>query len=501
VPVSSSQFSMLHGIHPCELVVYCVKANPIKCKVIGKSVRLETLYNLYILVDIGEKMIRYSMPVPRIQTHHHPYSFTKLKSLYSGISAWLVICLLASLWLSSPTPVHAATITVACNPSDLRDAIIQANGNSEPDTLELAPNCRYTYFSGPYGENGQTDALPVISSEITVQGAGATIERSSQAGVAEFRILELDSGANLSLYDITIKGGSLTNPGGPSSGGGIYNGGGRLTLTNVNISNNRAGNAGGIRALDGSITTIISSVISSNLGTSANSTGGGIQNNGDLTISDTLIAANSANQGGGIDNKTNLIIKKSTLTGNSSVDGAGIKNDGGVMQISNSTIYANSATRYGGGIFSTASLTIINATIYKNSASIGGGIYILGAETAAVIKNSIIANSTGSNCHGNLDSSSSSNLLWPSTDPSCVGGYGDPKLNSLGNYGGPTPTLSLRTGSKAMDTGDDGICTSSPIDSVDQRGSPRPYGPQCDIGSFEGMIDVSYVYLPAISKQ
>jgi hypothetical protein len=56
----------------------------------------------------------------------------------------------------------------------------------------------------------------------------------------------------------------------------------------------------------------------------------------------------------------------------------------------------------------------------------------------------------------------------------------DPKLGTLGNYGGPTLTIPLLIGSPAIDAADSVSCPAT-----DQRGLPRPYGPACDIGAFE----------------
>jgi hypothetical protein len=56
----------------------------------------------------------------------------------------------------------------------------------------------------------------------------------------------------------------------------------------------------------------------------------------------------------------------------------------------------------------------------------------------------------------------------------------DPKLGTLGNYGGPTPTLPLLPGSIAIDHADP-----ASFPPTDQRGYPRPFGSAPDIGSFE----------------
>ena len=55
---------------------------------------------------------------------------------------------------------------------------------------------------------------------------------------------------------------------------------------------------------------------------------------------------------------------------------------------------------------------------------------------------------------------------------------GDPRLAPLGDFGGPTPTMSLLSGSPAHDT------ALAATTFTDQRGRPRPVGPP-DIGAYE----------------
>jgi CSLREA domain-containing protein len=56
----------------------------------------------------------------------------------------------------------------------------------------------------------------------------------------------------------------------------------------------------------------------------------------------------------------------------------------------------------------------------------------------------------------------------------------DPRLGTLGNYGGFTQTIPLPAGSSAIDAGHDSSCPAT-----DQRGAARPQGSQCDIGAYE----------------
>ncbi len=66
----------------------------------------------------------------------------------------------------------------------------------------------------------------------------------------------------------------------------------------------------------------------------------------------------------------------------------------------------------------------------------------------------------------------------------------DPGLTPLADHGGPSLTHGLLAGSPAINAGDPAGCTDStgaPL-TTDQRGFPRPVGPACDIGAFEGVV-------------
>jgi hypothetical protein len=70
----------------------------------------------------------------------------------------------------------------------------------------------------------------------------------------------------------------------------------------------------------------------------------------------------------------------------------------------------------------------------------------------------------------------------------------DPKLGTLGNYGGPTQTIRLLSGSPAIDTGDPSGCSDAQgrLLTTDQRGYPRPDKEDtssCDRGAYESQSD------------
>jgi len=68
-------------------------------------------------------------------------------------------------------------------------------------------------------------------------------------------------------------------------------------------------------------------------------------------------------------------------------------------------------------------------------------------------------------------------------------------LSALADYGGPTHTHALMSGSSAIDMADGGLCPGT-----DQRGVSRPQGDGCDIGAYE-YEPYEYFYLPLILKQ
>ena len=83
-----------------------------------------------------------------------------------------------------------------------------------------------------------------------------------------------------------------------------------------------------------------------------NQTGGGINNDGTLTVTDCTVENNSAPFGAGIYNDGILAVTGSSIESNSATEfGGGIQNaDGGTATLTNTTIETNSAVDSGGGI-------------------------------------------------------------------------------------------------------------------------------------------------------
>src|SRR5262249_44756920 len=114
------------------------------------------------------------------------------------------------------------------------------------------------------------------------------------------------------------------------------------------------------------------------------------------------------------------------------------------------------------------------------------GLYVESATDSddMALQNTIVAaSSRGANCASTSSSAitdAGHDLSFP--DASCPGINGDPKLLSFGNYGGPTKTLGLASGSAAIDQVP---AKGAHCPAIDQRGVKRPQGSACDIGAFE----------------
>ena len=218
----------------------------------------------------------------------------------------------------------------------------------------------------------------VISQDLTIEGPGTGSLTISGNNVS--RVFSITVG-NVAISGVTIRDG---NSG--SDSGGIQNFG-TLTLTNSTVSGNTANdNGGGIFSAGGTL-TITNSTVSGNSGE-----GGGIHNGGGtLTITNSTVSDNIAgDKGGGIRNDGTLTITNSTVSDNN--DG-GIRNDG-TLTITNSTVSDNNGDK-GGGIHNGGSgiLTITNSTVSDNQASDdGGGIFNAGG--ALTITNSTVSGNT-----------------------------------------------------------------------------------------------------------
>ena len=318
-----------------------------------------------------------------------------------------------------------------------------------------------------------TEAGIVVNKSLTLQGERAAttiVQAAATKNTASDRVFTVPAGITVTLYELTIRYGRTTG-----AGGGLFNQG-TLTLTNSVVSGNTA------------------------------AFGGGLDNRGPLTLMNSTVSGNTAVGGGGIAAVGGgfytafggtVTLTNSTVSGNTAGSGGGFYIPDGTVTLANSTVSGNTAGS-GGGLYTgfSGTVTLANSTVSGNTAGSGAGFYSL---DTVILTHSIVAkNPGGSDCrnsiqHGccigrtvsqgyNLDSDGSCELTAP-TDQSGV----DPLLGPLQKNGGLTRTHALLPGSPALDAipwGTNGCGTTRYSDQRWQA-RPQPAGGACDLGAYE----------------
>jgi hypothetical protein len=360
-----------------------------------------------------------------------------------------------------------STITVTntddTGPGTLRAAIEQADLDGSQDTIVFAPSVN--------GTINLSSVLPDLSGDISIDGPGSsdlTVARSSAPGTADFRVFNVPAGAVIAISGLTVAGGSVSATGGnlEASGGGIENSG-TLSLTDVTISGNTAGQVfqdpGDGGGIDNSGTLSIDDATISNnsaVGFSVGpnrgegGSGGGIYNSGVLSIIDTRCTDNSGEYGsGGIENTNTLSLVGSAFAGNSGGGsaGAGEGSGGGAIgntgnaTVSGCTFTDNSGADGGGGINNAGTLSLANSTFSGNMAfnSVGGGITNSGTMSITTTTFSSNTSQGGGGAIGNSGSLSVTASTF--ADNSAVSATTYPGMINPGDGGGidNSGTLSL----------------------------------------------------------
>lgn len=355
----------------------------------------------------------------------------------------------------------------AANTDTSVDGCVAGNG---VDKIVFAPGVLTVTLSLPgAGEDAnQSGDLDVLSEMEIDGGSGVVIE-----AVSGFSDRVLDVHSSLVLRNVVVRGGNI---GGQSCGGGI-----RVLGT--------------LRAISVEV-----------IGNTSDDRGGGIcvGPDGTLRAEGMKVMENEAKDGGGVYNSgvvsmTGSVVMRNRARAIGLGQGAGLFNKG-EMRIERSTVYTNEAEFLGGtgGIYNygvSAQLVMVNSTVGENR---GIGIYNdLGA--AALLTHVTVLSQTryglwrssgilrvyyvvvGHNgekdCQGQVSEGGTS----LSRDLTCtqftLRGV-EPRVESIGLYGGETPNYRPHIGSPVLERA---TC----VVTEDQRGQSRPQGVLCDLGSHE----------------
>lgn len=264
-------------------------------------------------------------------------------------------------------------------------------------------------------------------------------------------------------------------------GGGLTNDG-ELTLDNVAFTDNTADTIGGgiwnqFGQLDGRMVALS--------GNHSNSGGGGFYNwePATATLTHSAFTGNSAGDfAGALYNEGQITLQQTSLTGNSSAGGAGAiyqSNAPTSMELINVTISDNVSAPGNAAVFSgSANLNIFSSTIANNP---GFGI---SAGASTTVKNTIVSGNGDGDCNPSASlTSGGHNLIGDGSCGLAAAGdiSGDPLLQPLIPDGWVGQVHPLDAGSPAIDVGIGGAgCPAQ-----DQRAVARPQGSACDIGAYE----------------
>lgn len=410
--------------------------------------------------------------------------------------------------------------------------------------LQSAPRS-VTYFTIETADGGSPATIDADGIDRVIDSAGSsglTLNRVVlRGGHARGQTTPNDiSGANGgAIYAgfVNIKNSRLVKNTADGDGGAVYSRGGGLKVSKSRLKNNSAAGDGGALFMDGEADRILAEVTRTRATHNRAGGAGGMgafTNEAGIKLSRSYVADNRASGPGGAifsapgnQEGLDVAIDRSTITGNETgASGGGLltsftevtnstisanraEGDGGGLlatvsgtfpasppglQVENSTIANNKAGGSGGGVSTSSGFTtarLVAATVVRNSAGLGGGIYqgttdVLSAENAIVALNSAASGpdcftaSTGIGSQGH-------NLIG---DPSGCSGFtaagdligGALKLGKLAKNGGPTKTVALQKGSRAIGAADPSALPPEVV-RFDQRGFRRYKAP--DVGAYE----------------
>lgn len=442
--------------------------------------------------------------------------------------SWIAICLFLFFpGTSSKCAIVHVTNNLDSGPGSLRSQIAAAQSG---DTICFATSLMgdsIVFSAGPITINKNLTLIGLGDSSLFLSGNGVNLILSVTGGtqiwlekVALRNGVGSDGGAVSNASNLTIVDCSFTGNYASTEGGAISNTG-NLTLVNCQFVGNNSSRGGAIYNRDslgivdcifldnfcGSLGGAIFGAVSKPVkitrtrfeGNESGHLGGSLYCDCRLQIDSCLFVDNIGNGGGGairIHTLNPSYIAYSTFVGNQAPNKAGgaIKcAEGGALEINQCTFSANSA--YGGGAIdydldpaSPGNAWIRNSTFTLNDA-VGAGDAILHTNYDTLyLQNCLVAGNLGNDITGSpislgnnlIGKNGGLGMTLQASDQVGTGALPiDPQLDSLGYYGGFTPTHRLQPCSPAIDAGN------ALPETIDQRGMFRSFNGIDDIGAYE----------------
>lgn len=308
-------------------------------------------------------------------------SHDALPSFRSRLSATLVLAIALASGLGRTPQAAAETVNVGCDIYTLAGIINTANRNGEEDLIWLSPACHYELLAplvidadlgNPiriYGRGATISGRDVLNPLVVNAGAiaelnGVTVTKGTTTG---------SGGAIRNLGTLALTGGTVSDSVAANTGGGIYNAG-VLKLTRTSVSGNHSiVNGGGIENATQARLTLVDSAVSDN----SSSYGGGIRNRHRASLFNSTLFRNTGFVGGGVLNDplgtamlSNVTISDNEISG--SDGGGGIRNEG-ALSIDNSIV---SDTDLGGAdCFNSGTITASGGNLVEDgSCAIAGAL-------------------------------------------------------------------------------------------------------------------------------
>jgi hypothetical protein len=283
-----------------------------------------------------------------------------------------------------------------------------------------------------------------------------------------------------------------------------------LTITSgttVTLSNVQIANANALAINNQGTLTLNDSLVSRN--------DGSVNNTGTFTANDTVFTYNvGANWGGAVVNRGNAMVNRCSFMHNDArIGGAAIFTDTGATLVVHDSAFLSNESGFGepgsgGALLNWGTATVNNSTFNGNiSANNGTGGAMENKQGTLTVNNSTLSGNIATSGSG-ISNYGTTTVRRTILDGSCVGdamvSAGDNmssagsclaasvalndspnidlRLDALGDNGGPTLTVALLPGSPAIDAV---IVNAAGCSGSDQRGVARPMGVRCDIGAYE----------------